>query len=120
MSKRFQRKAKEGLPTAEQRDDSESDTSVLDKDFVIDLINKQSNKQSEAYEDLKNEFKDFKDDFKNEFLRMFQEMFKQTKEDIQQENDARLQQETARLENFVETRISSLATAIRRIGIDQG
>ena len=43
---------------------------------------------------------------------MFQDVFQRAKEDIQQENDRKIQQETTRLGNFVEARISSFATEL--------
>ena len=107
MSRRNQKAKAKEESTAEQRDDSESDTSVLDKDFVIDLINK----QSKAYEDFRNELiarnneesekNDEKNEaFKNEFMKMFQDMFNQAFGNVKQANEARFQQEATKLEEL--------------------
>ena len=121
MSRRLQRtKAKEGVPT-EEKEDSGSDSSAFDKDHVTETLRKmdenfaarleESEKRNEEKnEDFKNEFIARNNEvsarrdevFKNELMKMFQDLFIQAKEGIQQENEARLQQESTKLEAMVE------------------
>ena len=80
MSKRNQKlKAKEPS-SAEEREDTESDSSSLDKDLFTRLSERLDKQNEDLSQKLYRQNEDFRNEFKNDLMKMFQEVFKQAKE----------------------------------------
>ena len=107
MSRRVQRtKAREDVPT-EDKEDSGSDSSALDRDSILEMLRKQSEdiaKQNEAFQSLGQRLESFTGGIDEAIARA---MVK-----IQQENETRLQQESTKLEAMVEGKLDALSAEV--------